>query len=120
MCDALAVIDTILSSVSENADRLTFHLGSPIATKCLGAVAKIKKTLWPKSLPDQIAAVRQALENMGKATLEEVARRFVRARTATIAPLLESLAALGEDGRFTVELPRWVVYNVVLAWSFRL
>ena len=71
----------------------------------LGVVAKIEKTPWPKTLPDQIAAVREALSEMGEATPEQIARRFVRGRGVTVEPLMESLAALGqaergEDGRF--------------------
>lgn len=71
----------------------------------LGLTAKIEKAPWPKSLPDQIAAVRHALEEMGEATPEQIARRFVRARTTSVRPLLDSLAALGqadkvEEGRY--------------------
>ena len=71
----------------------------------LGVVAKIEKAPWPKTLPEQIAAVREALNDMGEATPDQLARRFIRARATTVAPLLESLAALGqadkgEDGRF--------------------
>ena len=71
----------------------------------LGVVAKVEKAPWPKTLPEQIAAVREALTEMGEATPDQVARRFIRARAGTVEPLLESLAALGqadkgEDGRF--------------------
>ena len=71
----------------------------------LGVVAKIEKAPWPKTLPEQIAAMREALEEMGEATPDQVARRFVRARAGTVAPLLDSLTALGqaeksEDGRY--------------------
>lgn len=71
----------------------------------LGAVAKVEKTPWPKTLPDQIAAVREALSEMGEATPDQIARRFMRARTTSVQPLLDSLAALGqaekgEDGRY--------------------
>ena len=71
----------------------------------LGVVAKIEKSPWPKTMPEQIAAVREALYDMGEATPAEVARRFVRARAGTVEPLMESLAALGqaergEDGRY--------------------
>lgn len=63
------------------------------------------KTPWPKALPEQIAAVRAALSDLGTATPEQVARQFQRGRSASVQPLLESLAALGqarltEDGRF--------------------
>ncbi|WP_209012070.1 hypothetical protein [Roseibium aggregatum] len=71
----------------------------------VGAAIKLEKSPWPKALPDQIAAVREALEDMGEATPEQIARRFQRARTASVEPLLASLAALGqaqvtEDGRY--------------------
>jgi hypothetical protein len=71
----------------------------------LGVVAKIEKAPWPKTMPKQIAAVREALTEMGEATPEQIARRFVRGRAVTVEPLMESLAALGqaergEDGRF--------------------
>jgi hypothetical protein len=71
----------------------------------LGVVAKIEKSPWPKTLPEQIAAVREALNEMGEATPDQIARRFVRARATTVAPLLDSLAALGqadknEEGKY--------------------
>lgn len=58
-----------------------------------------------RDLHDQIAAVREALDEMGEATPEQIARRFVRGRSVTVEPLMESLAALGqaekgEDGRY--------------------
>jgi hypothetical protein len=72
----------------------------------LGVTAKVEKAPWPKTLPDQIAAVREALTEMGEATPDQIARRFVRARKTAVLPLLESLAALGqaekvEEDRFT-------------------
>ncbi|WP_412565620.1 class I SAM-dependent DNA methyltransferase [Thalassobius sp. MITS945101] len=71
----------------------------------LGVVAKVEKSPWPKALPDQIAAVREALVDLGEASPEQIARRFARARTTAVQPLLESLAALGqadrtEDGKY--------------------
>ena len=65
----------------------------------LGIVAKVEKAPWPNTLPDQIAAVREALSYMGEATPEQIARRFMRARTTSVQPLLESLAALGKAER---------------------
>jgi hypothetical protein len=71
----------------------------------LGPTAKVEKAPWPKTLPDQIAAVREALAEMGEATPDQIARRFLRARTTSVQPLLDSLAALGqaekvEEGRY--------------------
>jgi hypothetical protein len=71
----------------------------------LGVTVKVEKTPWPKALPDQIAAVREALSELGEATPAEVASCFKRARGTTVEPLLDSLAALGqaeliEEGRY--------------------
>ncbi|WP_306755338.1 class I SAM-dependent DNA methyltransferase [Paracoccus actinidiae] len=65
------------------------------------------KALWPKTLPEQIAAVRAALSDLGDATPDQVARHFRRARAATVQPLLDSLAALGQartlgHGRYAI------------------
>nr|WP_299473001.1 RNA-binding protein [uncultured Paracoccus sp.] len=65
----------------------------------LGTAAKAEKAPWPATLPDQIAAVREALSEMGEATPEQIARRFRHARTKAVQPLLESLAALGQAER---------------------
>lgn len=71
----------------------------------LGPKDTTDKAPWPKSLPEQIAAVRAALADMGEATPAEVARHFKHARAGTVHPLLESLTALGQaretdGGRF--------------------
>lgn len=62
----------------------------------LSAITKAEKAPWPKTLPDRIAAVREALQEIGEATPEHIARRFQRARTTNVEPLLQSLAALGQ------------------------
>ncbi|MEM6649551.1 MAG: DNA methyltransferase [Pseudomonadota bacterium] len=72
----------------------------------LGITTKIEQAPWPKALPDRIAAVRGALEEMGEASPEQIARRFKRAQTKAVLPLLQSLAALGQaeessDGQFS-------------------
>ena len=71
----------------------------------VGSVTTTAKTPWPARLPDQIAAVRATLQDMGEATPEQIARHFARGRTTSVQPLLESLTALGqarqiEGGRF--------------------
>lgn len=71
----------------------------------LGVVTKIEKAPWPKTLPEQIAAVREALSEMGEATPEQIARRFLSGRAVTVEPLIDSLVALGQaekgkDGRY--------------------
>ncbi|WP_092778065.1 class I SAM-dependent DNA methyltransferase [Jannaschia pohangensis] len=62
----------------------------------LGPKAAADKPAFPKALPDQIAAVREALSDLGQATPEQVARQFKRGRAATVQPLLDSLTALGQ------------------------
>ena len=75
----------------------------------VGPSAKIEKAPWPKALPDQIAAVREVLSEMGEATPEQIARRFMRARTTVVQPLLDSLTALGQAER--VEDRSYVAYG---------
>jgi len=63
------------------------------------------KAPWRRTLPEQIAAVRATLSDLGTATPEQVARTFQRGRAGSLQPLLESLAALGhartlDGGRF--------------------
>ncbi|HRO15345.1 MAG TPA: class I SAM-dependent DNA methyltransferase, partial [Paracoccus sp. (in: a-proteobacteria)] len=50
----------------------------------LGPQDSTAKAPWPKALPDQIAAVRAALADMGEATPDQIARRLVRARAASV------------------------------------
>lgn len=71
-------------------------------TMDIGPAQTSDKTPWPKTLPEQIAAVRTTLHDLGQASPEQVARRFQRTRAATVQPLLESLAMLGQ-ARMTAE-----------------
>jgi len=71
----------------------------------IGPDVTTAKAPWPKSLPEQIAAVHAALSDLGTATPEQVARQFQRGRAGSVQPLLESLAAIGQarlvdGGRF--------------------
>ncbi|MGY3437906.1 MULTISPECIES: class I SAM-dependent DNA methyltransferase [unclassified Marinovum] len=73
----------------------------------LGPKDSAAKPPFPKTLPDQIAAVRETLADLGEATPEQVARSFKRGRAQTVGPLLESLTLLGharavENGRFAM------------------
>lgn len=66
------------------------------------------KLSWPKSIPDQVQAVRESLERQpGPASTEQIARQFKRARTDRVQELLETLSTLGQvrsmgDGRFMI------------------
>lgn len=89
----------------QNPEGRTSQARGSQATLDISATEAVQKAPWPKALPDQIAAVRDALEASGEATPEQIARRFVRARTSTVTPLLQSLAAIGQatalaDGRY--------------------
>lgn len=71
----------------------------------IGPTETTAKTPWPKTMPDQIAAVRAALHDLGEATPDQIARRFHRVQSRSVQPLLEILTALGqarvtEAGRF--------------------
>jgi hypothetical protein len=65
------------------------------------------KLPWPKTMPEQIAAVRDLVLGSGAAwTAEAVARSFKFARAGSVEPVLDSLAAIGvlaayesKDGR---------------------
>jgi hypothetical protein len=71
----------------------------------LGPTDTATRAPWPRSQPDQIAAMRALRHDLGQATPDEIARRFQRGRAGTIRPLLKSLTALGharldDAGRF--------------------
>ena len=78
----------------------------PEAAEEAASVAKQVKRPWPKSLPEQIRAVRSALaEQPSPLTAEQVARGFGRAQTKRVTELLDTLTTLGqaratEDGRY--------------------
>ena len=83
-------------AVAANHETVEMDLGPKDATQ---------KALWPKTLPEQITAVRAALHNTGEATPDQIARRFLRARQGSVLPLPESLTLLGQarivqGGRF--------------------
>ena len=59
-----------------------------------------KKLAWPKSLPEQVQALRGALVTApGPLTTEQLARGFTRAQTRKVQELLETLVALGQIRR---------------------
>jgi hypothetical protein len=61
----------------------------------VGVTDTADKPAWPKSMPEQVAAVRDALSDLGQATPEQLARTFKRGRATTVQPLLDSMTALG-------------------------
>ncbi len=61
------------------------------------AAKPAKKAPWPKSLPEQVQAVRSALAAQPAGlTAERLAKTFLRARVDRISELLETLASLGQ------------------------
>ena len=67
---------------------------SPTETR---APAKVTKSPWPKSLPDQVRVLRDALTaQSGPASAKAIARQFTRARTDRVEELLETLVAMGQ------------------------
>ena len=71
----------------------------------LGEVAVADANAWPKALPEQMAAVREALLSAGQANVEDIRSQFKRAQTKTVKERFDTLAALGqaevlEDGRY--------------------
>jgi hypothetical protein len=71
------------------------------------AAARQEKQPWPKTIPEQARAVRQALASgRGVVTPQQLARAFTRARVERIEELLQTLVSLGQarevgEGRYT-------------------
>jgi len=69
-------------------------------------ITKAKKIPWPKELPAQVQCVRDTLAAAERPlTLKELTARFARGKVETIAPILETLIALGQarearEGRY--------------------
>lgn len=64
------------------------------------AAAAPRKAAWPKTLPEQVQALRTALAAEGRpATAERLARSFKGARSDKVEELLETLATLGQARR---------------------
>lgn len=70
------------------------------------APSKQERLPWPKSIPEQARAVRQALAaQRGVVTSQQLARAFTRARVERIEELLQTLVSLGQarevsEGRY--------------------
>lgn len=62
----------------------------------LGIAAKVDQAPWPKTMPEQFAAVQDALAELGEASATQIAARFKGAGEKRVRPLLDSLVALGQ------------------------
>lgn len=86
----------------------TFGKDMEAAAALAPAAKKETKLVWPKSIPEQARAVRQALAaSMGVVTPEQLAKKFARANAPRVRELLQTLVSLGqarevEEGRFVV------------------
>lgn len=75
-------------------------------TTTTAAATKATKTPWPKTLPQQVAAVRQMLQQQtAPSTSTAIAKQFKAAKANTVEELLETLVAIGQarilpDGRY--------------------
>ena len=64
------------------------------------------KAAWPKKLPEQVATVRQSLQDhIGPTTSEAIAQRFKSVKADTVEELLDTLVLIGQarllpDGRY--------------------
>lgn len=83
------------------------HAGSRAEQSSMdvGVVEAVVKAAWPTAMPDQFAAVRAVLAQMGEASPDQIARKFTRLRTTAVEPLLDTLVGMGfaqrlEDGRY--------------------
>ena len=63
----------------------------------VAATPKAGRPPWPKTLPEQMQAVRAQLTQVPEPqSPEQIARRFARARSDRVAELLQTLTALGQ------------------------
>jgi len=61
------------------------------------ATGKVGKHPWPKTLPEQVQALRRVLaEQPAPVSAEQLARQFSRAQTRKISELLQTLSDLGQ------------------------
>lgn len=82
--------------------------GKALEAASIPAVKKETKLVWPKNIPEQARAVRQALTNAARVmTPEQLAKKFTRANASRVRELLQTLVSLGQarevaEGRFVV------------------
>ena len=83
-----------MGSGLEQSELVIAGTSSPVDTK---QRAEVTERPWPKSLPDQVRILREALTALpGPATAEAIALQFTRARKARVEELLETLVAMGQ------------------------
>lgn len=89
------------------ATQTALDTGTPAAPPIAATSARRDKLPWPKTVPEQARAVRQALAARGGVTTPaELAATFSRARVRAVEELLQTLAALGQARE--VEAGRYV------------
>ena len=89
------------------ATQAALDTGADAAATAPASSARREKQPWPKTVPEQARAVRQALAARAVATTRaELAQTFTRARVRAVEELLQTLAALGQARE--VEAGRYV------------
>ncbi|MBA2731538.1 MAG: class I SAM-dependent DNA methyltransferase, partial [Acidobacteria bacterium] len=82
--------------------------GKALEAASTPAAKKEANLVWPKNIPEQARAVRQALAAAaGVVTPQQLTKRFARANASRVEELLQTLVSLGqarevEEGRFVV------------------
>jgi hypothetical protein len=71
-----------------------------MSTEAAQPVVATRKQPWPKSLPEQVQAIREQLDIADTAlSAEQLARMFSRGQKKRVAELLQTLVALGQVQR---------------------
>lgn len=90
----------------QNPEGRTAETQAELEVAKVQSTTKTKKRPWPKELPAQMQAIREALAaHSGPANVEDIAKAFNRANRKRTAELLETLADLGQakdvgEGRY--------------------
>ncbi|MEO5341849.1 MAG: hypothetical protein H7842_00675 [Gammaproteobacteria bacterium SHHR-1] len=84
----------------QTASQQAAELDNPAA-----AASETSKLDWPKTLPEQVQALRTALDqHPDPASADQLARTFKRAQLKRIAEILETLVAIGQARKLEGEL----------------
>ena len=87
----------------------TLGIEDPRADTAAAPAAARRRPSWPKSLPEQVKAVRAALAaHPGDATAAQLARAFTRAPVERVGEILQTLASLGQAREIAPGAGRYV------------
>ncbi len=89
----------------QNPDGATAAQEEAVLQTPAAAEAEKTKPAWPKTIPDQVQALRIALEQQPQpATPQQLAKTFKRAQTKRVAEILATLEAIGQARKTDGEL----------------